>query len=50
MLTEYFADGWGKIDSMLRARCAELANGAKPAKQWAQEVNQQITATIKAGD
>src|SRR4030095_10207339 len=33
MLTEYYADGWGKIDSMLRARCADLANGAKPAKQ-----------------
>src|SRR5262249_4931234 len=50
MLNEYYADGWGKIDSMLRARTADLATGAKAGKQWAQEISQTIDGMIKAGD
>lgn len=50
ILKEYYADGWAKIDSMLRARTADLATGTKTASQWAADVNTQIDGFIQAGD
>jgi multiple sugar transport system substrate-binding protein len=49
MTNEYYADGYAKTDTMLRARTAELATG-KPASQWASDVNDDIEGFIKEGD